>query len=156
MAIKCYGSLEAYQKSQEPVAPAILDPGPPSATANSNPNNVHYISTTAPANGAKSPNSSNGNGPDFWERRRNFRQSIFEKLSLRRWLPSPAVTNGSSNSVAAAAGGGAAKPATRRASTTYGAGGSASSTNANTGANASALQKNRKASATTATAAAKK
>lgn len=135
MAIQCYGSLEAYQKSQEPVPPVVIDPAPASTDAHS-PNNVHYISTAAPVKGASSPNSSSpaGSAPDFWERRRMFRRSIFEKWTLRRWLPSPAVTNGGDT-----AAGAANKPAARRASTTYG--GSTSNVNATAVAN-----KNRRAS----------
>ena len=124
MAIKCYGSLEAYQKSfsvPNPSFEAATSPSSPGSSHSSagglTPPSVHVISSNhtqnkqntqsaqTAQNAHKVQNSTNSSADanrttqaeptDFWGRRRKFRRSIFETLT-GKWGNQTAITNGKS------------------------------------------------------------
>jgi hypothetical protein len=141
MAIKCYGSLEAYQKSFTSPNPDFEGSFSPTSPLSSNgstgmltPPSVHVISSKDSKNMDKKQTAAVPS-TDFWGRRRTFRRSIFDTLT-GKWgnnnNNSNAITNSSSNK------------GVQRANTTYSGGVSpgpvVTSRRASTGTTASPLK----------------
>lgn len=114
MSLKAYGSMEAYEKANR-VPDPIHIPGMRPAHSAAGPigGNVHVVSSrkgaAAPGKGTTSPEGAQQQQQlPFWERRRQYRKSVIDKL-VSRWLP------GSKDDSAADSQG-----STRRATTTFG------------------------------------
>lgn len=146
MAIKCYGSLEGYQKSFTFPNPDFEGSFSPTSPLSSNgsagmltPPSVHVISSSSKDNkNSDNKQSAAVASTDFWGRRRTFRRSIFDTLT-GKWGNNnnnnnngKAITNSSSNK------------SVQRANTTYSGGVApspvATSRRASTGTAASPLK----------------
>lgn len=140
MAIKCYGSMEAYQKSFATPNPHFnmedaYSPTSPLSSSGSagglTPPSVHIINTTS-SNSASTAQRGAAPKNDFWSRPRgSFRRSIIDTLT-GRWGSQNTITNGNANTI-------------QRANTTYSGGIAPNTANANrrasTGTTTSPLKK---------------